>query len=654
MQGHAFAAVKRPVKKAVKKSARSYDENNIERFAGLKGIRKRSNSYIGPNDANGLWTVVREPLDNVVDLALKGHNKLVQLVLEPKSNAYWIVDAGPGFPVAMKVFDNEHGQKERLNTLYVATGLVHSGSNFKDEEISRGVHGIGIKASNAMAKSFSVWTFNKGKWWSIHYRDATLVKDVAATPPPKIPNLGTPKGGTVVRVEPDMSLFMKGTKFPVQDMLSWFDLTAYLVPGVTCRIVKPDGKMVEIRHPGGPKDYVADKLKKLGAEAKPVMFLHNSPLLDIAIAFSGAEGDNVTAYTNGLLNKDGGEHIRANVDALMISLRPFWPKARVTAKNPKPVAPFKADDIREGLVGLVNCKVAAPKFNNQPKDKLIDERVYAKAKEEAALAWSAFWKKHPGLARELVQRAVELRSRTNDFLKDKQLIKKVQGAKKSLSSKLAAIQGNTPVSERELYLVEGDSAGGGLKRIRDRRTQAIFPCRGKPLNPIDTKQSRVNENAEIVDILAALGVNLASESNEPSINYGKVIMLADADVDGKHINTIWQAIIWKYVPHLFHKGCVYSVRSPLYKASHKGKVIFGMTKEECYRQAGTKNIDCTYLKGWGELNDEDLAIAIDPGVRTLIRINPPDRQQAAKFLQMMGAKTDYRKAMLGVEMAKEN
>lgn len=648
MQG--FAA---PAPRPVKKAARKYDENNIERYAGLKGIRKRSNSYIGPNDSNGLWTVVREPLDNVVDLALKGHNKLVQLILEPKSNAYWIVDAGPGFPVAMKEFDNEHGQKERLNTLYVATGLVHSGSNFKDEEISRGVHGIGIKASNAMAKAFTVWTFNKGKWWSIHYKDAALVKDVAAGPPPKLPHGVKVTGGTIVRVEPDMSLFMKGTKFPVQDMLSWFDLTAYLVPGVTCRIVKPDGKTVEIKHPGGPKDYVADRLKKLSAEAKPAMFLHHSPLLDIAIAFSSAEGDNITAYTNGLLNKDGGEHIRANVDALMLSLRPFWPKLRANAKNKKQEAPFKADDIREGMVGLVNCKVAAPKFNNQPKDKLIDERVYAKAKEEAAIAWAAFWKKHPGMAKDLVARAIELRSRTNDFLKDKQLINKVKGAKKTLSSKLAQIQGNTPVEQRELFLVEGDSAGGGLKRIRDRRTQAIFACRGKPLNPIDTPQARVNDNAEIVSILAALGVDLTSESNEPKVNYGKVILLADADVDGKHINTIWQAVLWKYVPHLFHKGCIYSVRSPLYKANHKGKILFGMTKDEIYKQAGTQNLNCTYLKGWGELNDEDLIVAIEPGIRTLISIQPPDKQQAQKFLQLMGSSPAYRKQMLGAEMEKE-
>lgn len=648
MQGFA-AAAKRPVKKA----ARKYDESNIERYAGLKGIRKRSNSYIGPNDSNGLWTVVREPLDNVVDLALKGHNKLAQLILEPRSNAYWIVDAGPGFPVAMKEFENEHGQKERLNTLYVATGLVHSGSNFRDEEISRGVHGIGIKASNAMAKSFSVWTFNKGKWWSIHFRDAALVKDVAAGPPPKLPHGIKVTGGTIVRVEPDMSLFMKGTKFPVQDMLSWFDLTAYLVPGVTCRIVKPDGKVAEIKHPGGPKDYVSDKLKKLKAEAKPVMFLHHSPLLDIAIAFSNAEGDNITAYTNGLLNKDGGEHVRANADALMISLRPFWPKVRVTAKNPKPAAPFKVDDIREGLVGLVNCKVAAPKFNNQPKDKLIDERVYDKAKEEATAAWSAFWKKNPGMAREIVARAIELRSRTNDFLKDKQLIKKVQGAKKTISSKLAAIQGNTPVEKRELYLVEGDSAAGGIKRIRDRRTQAIFACRGKPLNPIDTPMTTVTANAEIVSILAALGVDLQGKSNEPAVHYGKVIMLADADVDGMHINTIWQAILWKYVPHLFHRGHIYSVQSPLYKAVHKGKVVFGMTEEEIYKKLGTKSVDCTYLKGWGELNDEDLSIAVQPGVRTLIKLAPPDKAQAARFHNLMGSSPAYRKQLLGLELAKD-
>lgn len=629
---------------------RKYDEHSIERYAGLKGIRKRSNSYIGPNDASGLWTCVREPLDNCVDLALKGHNKLAHLIPDPKTGKFWILDAGPGFPVAVKEFDDEHGRKERLNTLYVATGLVHSGSNFRDEEVSRGVHGIGIKASNAMSKSFTVWTFTKGKWWTIAYRDAAVVQDVKPAQPPKLPHGIKPTGGTIICVEPDMSLFMKGTKFPTQDMLAWFDLTAYLVPGIICKITKPDGKTITIRHPGGPADYVKDKLTKLKAEAKPTHFLYHSQLLDVAIAFSNAEGDNVTGYTNGLLNKDGGEHVRAIMDGLMASLKPFWPKRRASDKSN--AAPFKQADLQDGLVGMVNAKMAAPKFSGQVKEKLIDERIYAPAKAEAITAWTAFWKKHPTIARELVARAIELRSRTNDFLTDKKLIKNVTTAKKTLSTKLAAIQGNTPVTKRELYLVEGDSAAGGLKRMRDRKTQAIFPCRGKPLNPIGETQTKVNSNVEIVGILAALGVNLNSKSDTPPIEYGKVIMLADADVDGMHINTIWQAVIYKYVPHLFEQGCVYSVRSPLYKAHYKGKTIFGMTKDEIYKKLGTRKVDCTYLKGWGELNDEDLAVAITPGVRVLIKIAPPDRKQAKEFMALMGSDPSYRKQMLGVEVAK--
>ncbi len=619
-------------------------EQEIERYAGLKGIRKRSNSYIGPNDENGLWTCIREPLDNCVDLALKGLNKSVHLILDKEPGVYWIVDTGPGFPVAVKSFDDEHGKPEKLNTLYVATGLVHSGSNFKDEEISRGVHGIGIKASNAMAKRFDVWTFYKDEWWSIHYKDAAVDKQAAKSKAPKLPHGLKAKSGTFIRVEPDLKLFMKGTKINGADVKSWFDLTAYLVPGIVCKMTDMKGKTREIKHPGGPKDYVAHRLEELKATAKPKIFLHQSPLLDIALAFSDAEGDNVKAYTNGLYNKDGGEHVRAVMDGMFASLKDYWPKQKKGDKG----APFKVGDLADGLLGLVNCKVAAPKFNNQPKDKLIDERVYDKAKTEATEAWTKFWSANKSLAKELVQRAVDIRSKTNSFLKDKKLIKNVKDARKGLSSKLAAIQGNAPVNERELFFVEGDSAAGGLIRMRDKRTQAIFPLKGKPLNVIDTKQEKVNSNAETVGIIAALDMDLDSKKSEPAIAYGKVCTLADADVDGSHINTLLLATLWKYAPHLIENGNVYAVRSPLFKAKHKGQIYFGMTKAEIYKQAGTDKAECTYLKGWGELNDDELEIAIKPGVRTLIKIGAPNKEQAKEFHALMGADTSYRKKMLGV------
>jgi len=224
-----------------------------------------------------------------------------------------------------------------------------------------------------------------------------------------------------------------------------------------------------------------------------------------------------------------------------------------------------------------------------------------------------------------------------------------------VSSKRITLSTPVPVYDLSVPGTENFALANGaiVHNCRDRRTQAVLPLKGKPLNPIDTPQAKINSNTEIVSLLAALGVDLNSKSSEPKINYGKVILMADADVDGQHINTLLQAILWKYVPHLFARGCIYSVRSPLFKANHKGKTVFGMTKEEIYKQLGTKNVDCTYLKGWGELNDEDLVVAIQPGIRTLIKIDPPNREQAAKFLQLMGSCPSYRKQMLGIELAKD-
>lgn len=234
-------------------------------------------------------------------------------------------------------------------------------------------------------------------------------------------------------------------------------------------------------------------------------------------------------------------------------------------------------------------------------------------------------------------------------MKDKKLIKNVKSAAKTINTKLASIVGNTPVEKRELLLCEGDSAGGGLIRARDRSFQAVFPLRGKPLNVMDADKDKVNSNKEVTGVLAALGVQMDGKA-VGTIKYGKVILFADADVDGEHINTILLALLYKYVPNLFKTGNIYAIKSPLFKARHKDKVYFGMTKEEVYKQVGTNKVDITYLKGWGEVNESDLEhVALSPSSRQLYRIVPSTGKAGKDFELLMGKKPDYRKQLLGIK-----
>lgn len=619
-----------------------YSEKDIERFAGLAGIRKKPTPYIGPTDSNGLWTILREPADNCVDLALDGLNKLVHIVYDKEPNRYWVLDDGPGIPVGKKEFLDERGRKEKLSTLYVVTGLTHAGKNFSGDVISRGTHGIGIKATNAMSKEFKVWTFRDGEWWAIEYAGTQILKDVHKTKAPKLPHGMKVKGGTVISFVPDLSLFVKGSKIQEKDVAEWCELTSYLVPGLTVKRTDAKGVTTTLVTKG-PAEYIEKKLKELKAEKIGKIFTFSSKETDIALAFSEVEGMAVTAYTNGLKNSEGGEHVRAMLDALTESLKPFKGKLLYTPT-----------DLREGLLGLVNYKISAPQFNNQPKDKLIDERVYAIAYPQMVKAWQAFWAANKGLAKQIVERASELRKKTAEFLKDKKLIKKVKGAQKGLAAKLAGISNSkTPIADRELYLVEGDSAGGTAKVARHREFQATFALKGKPLNVMETTKDKVNGNAEIAGIFAGIGLDLSKPNPVDHIQFGKIIFLADPDVDGCHINTLLMTLFWKYLPDLFKQGRIYMLEAPEYMGKLKDKIYFGPTVKSIYKKAGTEKIDVRHIKGWGELDAEDMQpIAFDVKERRMFRILPPrNKEGVMQFQALMGKKATYRQELLGVVTA---
>ncbi len=618
---------------------KSYGEKDIQRYAGLAGVRQKGSMYVGPMNADGLWTILREPADNGVDRALAEANDLVHLVFDAKENQYWVMDAGDGIPVGKKEFEDERGRKEKLSTFYVVTGLTHAGKNFSSEEASRGTHGIGLKATNALSKYFKVWTYRDKAWYSIEYAQGKLVKDVQKSSAPKLPHGIKVSKGTVVCFQPDLPLFEKDSKIDTDTVKEWCELTSFLVPGLTLKYTDKKGKERKYFSKKGPAEYIEKRAKLLKVTLTDIMFTVNTPDLDVAVQYSDGEGDLVNAYTNGLWNQGGGEHKNALTAAFFDSLRPFAGKD-----------PFTKNDIVEGLLGIVNFKIAAPKFNNQVKEKLIDDRVYAVAYKQLMEALTAFWKKNKAMAKAIVGRAALLRKKTSDFLKSKKLIKNVKAAKAKLPAKLADVDGKTPIEKRELYLVEGDSAGGTAKRARDKSFQAVFALKGKPLNVMETTMDKVNANAEIASILAGLGLELDGKKGSSEIRYGKIISLADPDVDGSHISTLLLTVLWKFVPSAIKEGKVFLLDSPEYMARHKGKMYFGDSTDHIYKQAGTEKLDIQHIKGWGEINADDLAdIAFDVDSRKLIQVLPPSTKDGVlRFERLMGKSALFRKELMGI------
>jgi DNA gyrase subunit B len=615
-----------------------YTEREITFFkSDLEKIRAKAAMYIGPVDDAGIFTILREAMDNAVDEARAGRNSLVHVLIDP-AGAFWVVDAGVGIPV-------KPHPKAKISTLtHVLTALQSSGKMSGDAYKSAiGTHGVGIKATNALSKSFEVWTYRKdaGGWHHTSFeRGVEKTKPKKVTAGPKLPNGTKPKLGTVVRFVPDEQIFAK-SKLQKQQLLTWCEMTAFMNAGLRIVVTPPQGKPREWFSKRGILEYLEKRLVELKATAlnkKPLIY--TSGTLELALSFGDVEGSAMQFFTNTIRNQDEGFHAESFYRALVESLKPFKGKLEYTPT-----------DLREGLVGVLNYKIDAPQFSSQTKEKLVDVRMKEPCYKECLEMLTKYWQANKTLAKDLVSRAAELRKKTADFLKDKKLIKQVKGASRALSAKMADVSGSkVPFSERELFLVEGDSAGGTAKLARDKSFQATFALRGKPLNVMEATKDKVNGNTEIAGIFAGIGLDLSAADPLAKIRFGKIVYLADPDTDGCHIRTLLHALFWRYLPDLFKQGRIYMVLSPEYLTKYKGKTYFGANKEALYKLCGTEKLDIRHIKGWGEISAEDMqAIAFTKGQRQLLQVNPPeDKKGVARFQALMGKDSNYRKQLLGV------
>lgn len=618
---------------------KTYSEADFQSHQGLQAVRKRPQMYIGTTDGHGLFTLIKEPADNGVDEHLAGRNDYCHLILDATCN--WIIDHSDGIPVGPITIE-AHGMKLKMPALQGAVGEMHTGGKFSAEsgaygDGSRGVHGIGIKATNALSSRFDVWTRRDGKIYHIGYAKGSLIDEMEVVKTfPKLPFGATTSKdtGTVVCFTPDLSCFDKGSKLDPKLVHEWAELTSFLNAGLTVDVTTAKGTNTYFSEEGAVA-YVDATLADHEATALGNYLVINHKYFDVALAFTDYDGVAMYGYTNGLHNPDGGVHVD-------LALRVVGQQV-LAYKGAR--QEFKAADVSDGIVGIINVKIASPTFSNQIKDKLIDTRVAELITEAITAEVAAFFKGEKALTKKICERAANMRSLKDEFKSNKEAMRELKGGRgRKLPSKL--MRSNAAPADVELFLMEGDSAGGSAAKARDRSYQEVLPLRGKILNVYKLgKGERIWDSEEVMNILQAIGYNPESESPASSLRVGKIILLGDADVDGYHVNLLNLCLLSKVVPEVFKRGMVYVARGYEYVIETPDRNYYADSPTEMTKTAPANLMHkLLHLKGWGEVSARGLKeMAFDTASRKLYRITAPDAKSIPHLAHLMGPDVEGRK-----------
>ena len=620
----------------------NYGANNIQVLEGLEAVRKRPAMYIGDVNVRGLHHLVYEVVDNSIDEAMAGWCDTVGIEILP-GNSISVVDNGRGIPTGMH-------EKEKRSALEVVLTVLHAGGKFDkgSYKVSGGLHGVGVSCVNALSKHLKAEIHREGKIFVQEYEFGKPLYPVKVTG-------DADDHGTRITFTPDDTIFLT-SEYSYDILAARMRELAYLNKGITItlsdRRINPEtgleGKSETFHSANGLVDfinYLDENREKLTPEPIAIQGEADNVPVEISLEYNTSYSENLHSYVNNINTHEGGTHLAGFRRGLTRTLKAYADKEGMFSKLKFEI---NGDDFREGLTAIISVKVPEPQFEGQTKTKLGNNEVMGIVDKIVSEHLSNYLEEHPKEAKMIVDKVVLAATARHAARKAREMVQRkgaLSGA--GLPGKLADCSERNP-EMTELYLVEGDSAGGSAKQGRDRKFQAILPLRGKILNVEKAMQHRAFESEEIRNIYTALGVTIGTEEDSKALNieklrYHKIIIMTDADVDGSHISTLILTFFYRYMPELIEKGYVYIATPPLYLIK-KGK-----TERYCWtedqRQAivnelstdGTdKGLHIQRYKGLGEMNPEQLWMTtMNPEFRTLRKIHIENGAEADYIFSML-------------------
>jgi DNA gyrase subunit B len=615
------------LKKEVVEEVR-YDASSIIVLEGLQAVRKRPGMYVGSKGSRGLHHLVYEVVDNSIDEALAGFCKNIMVIIHP-DNQVSVFDDGRGIPVEMM-------EKYGRTALEVVLTTLHAGGKFDNRsyKVSGGLHGVGLSVVNALSEKLWVEVRRDGKIFRQEYERGNSISKLRVCG-------DTTTHGTIIKFKPDPEVFEE-LDFNFDMIAQHMREMAFLTRGlkITIEDQRAERERTEsFQYNGGVVDFAKYLTSKKEPLFKNVIFIEGSDGEDqceIAITYTNSYVENIFTFANNINTHEGGTHLVGFKTAITRTVNDY---ARSKGLLKEKDENLIGEDIREGLIAIVSVRLREPQFEGQTKTKLGNSEIKGFVESIVNTKFGEYLEEHPKEARLIVSKALVAASARSAAKKAKELTRRKSLIEStSLPGKLADCTFTDPAL-CEIFIVEGDSAGGSAKQARDRRFQAILPLKGKILNVEKARINKILSSEEIQAIISAIGTGIAEEFSIENSRYNKIIIMTDADVDGSHIRTLLMTFFYRYMPEIIESGYLHIAQPPLYMVNKDGSKHYAYSDEELNdlkKRMASKNIHVQQYKGLGEMNPEQLwETTMDPGTRILLKVDIDDAILADEIFSVL-------------------